>query len=171
MRSAKGVVLALAAAGKSTQAAQLAQAVHAIAPTGEDFVRVRLVPHIPDQAIFGCVEHVMQRDGELDRAQVGAEVATGARHAVEHISAQFVGQAAELATRHSAQIGGVVDGLKQSGHGHECGVVALAVSVGAGPPSRTARAGDGSESSRWRPVLGGRRPAGGGHGRARRPNP
>ena len=92
VRRAEGVVFAFAALRKARQAAELAQAVHAVAPAGEDLVRVGLVAHVPDDAVVRRVEHVVQRDRQLHRAEVGAEVAAGARHAVEHELAQLVRQ-------------------------------------------------------------------------------
>ncbi len=70
MRGAEGVVLALFAPRKSGDAALLPQRAHAIAPPGEDLVAVRLVAHIPHDAILGRAEDVMQRDRELDGAEV-----------------------------------------------------------------------------------------------------
>ncbi|GJE67749.1 hypothetical protein LNAOJCKE_4982 [Methylorubrum aminovorans] len=69
MRRAEGVVLALGALGETGQAAALAERADAIAPSGEDLVRVALVSDVPDDAIVGGVEHVVQRHGEFDHAQ------------------------------------------------------------------------------------------------------
>ena len=41
----------------------------AVAPPGEDLVRIGLVADIPDQPVARRVEDVMQRDGQLDHAQ------------------------------------------------------------------------------------------------------
>ena len=71
MRRAEGVVLAFIAARKTRQAAQLAQAGHAFAPTRQNFVRVSLMPHIPHNAIFWGVENVVQGHGEFYGAQIG----------------------------------------------------------------------------------------------------
>ncbi|MDT4868863.1 hypothetical protein FQZ97_1038520 [compost metagenome] len=105
MRRAEGVVFAFLAARKTADAALLAQAVHALAAAGEDLVRVGLVAHVPDQAVLGGVEHVVQRHGEFHRAQVGAEVAAGLGHTVDHEGPQFIGQRMQLRTGELAQIG------------------------------------------------------------------
>jgi hypothetical protein len=114
MRGAESVVAAFAAQRKARDAAELAQRGHALAPAREDFVRVGLVPHVPHQTIVRRVEDVVQRDGQLHRAEVGAQVPTGLGDAVEHEGAQFGGQAFELRARQAAQVGRVVDGLQQS---------------------------------------------------------
>ena len=92
MRGAEGVVARLGAAREARDAVDHAQARHRLAPSGEDLVRVGLVPDVPDDAVLGRVEHVVQRDGELDRAEVGGEVPAGLRHRLEHEGAQLLGE-------------------------------------------------------------------------------
>ena len=106
MRRAKGVVLAFAAARKAADAAELAQAGHAIAPPGQNFVRIGLVAHIPHQAVVRRVEHIVQGHGQLYRAQVGAQMAAGFGHAVEHKFAQLIGQGGQSRARQAPHIGG-----------------------------------------------------------------
>ncbi len=105
MGRSESVELALRAARETTDATELAQRVHAVAPAGQDLVRVGLVAHVPHEAVFGGVEHVVQRQGELDGAEVGAEVATGARHALQQVGAQFVCQRQQLRAAQAAHIG------------------------------------------------------------------
>ena len=69
----------------------------ALAPPGDDLVRIGLVADIPHQPIVGRVEHVMQRDGQLDHAEPRAEVAAGAADRLDHLGAQLVRQLAQLA--------------------------------------------------------------------------
>ena len=116
MRCAKGVVNAFIAFWKTRQAAGLAQAVHLVTPTGEDFVRIGLVAHVPDQAVVRRVEHVVQGDGEFDRAQIGTQVAPGFGHAVDQVAAQFIGQRGQLGRRQSPHIGGRLNAVEQWGH-------------------------------------------------------
>jgi hypothetical protein len=118
MRGAKGVVAAFIAPRKTAEAAELAQAGHAFAPAGQDFVRIGLVTHVPDQPVIGRVEHIVQGDRELHGAEVGTQVPAGLRHAVQHIGAQLVGQRLELVPRQQAQVCRTVDGFKQWVHRH-----------------------------------------------------
>ncbi len=94
MGRAERVVFALGALGEARQAAALAQGADAVAPAGEDLVRIGLVADVPDQAVVRRVEHVVQGHGQLDHAQPGAEMAAGDRHGVDGLLAQFVGQLA-----------------------------------------------------------------------------
>ena len=111
MRGAEGVVLAFVTARKAAQPAQLAQGVHTLATTGKNFVRIGLVSNIPDDAVLRRVEHVVQRHGQLYRAQVGAEMATCLRHAFQHKAAQLVGQRLQLRARQLAQVIGAVNAI------------------------------------------------------------
>ncbi len=121
---AEGVVVALAALGKAGQAALLAHAVHALAPAGEDLVRVGLVADVPDDAIVRGVEDVMQADGQFDDAEPGREVSAGARDAVDQKRPQFLRQLAKFGAAQATQVGGAVDAAEQ-GVGGGGGSIAL----------------------------------------------
>ena len=116
----KRVVFAFAALREAAQAPELAQGLHAVTPTGQNFVRVSLVAHIPDQPVAGGVEHVVQRHGELHGAQVGTQVAASLGDAVEQIGTQFISQLPQLLARDLAQIRRIIDGVQQGvlGLGH-----------------------------------------------------
>ena len=79
MRGAERVVFALGALGEAGEAVALAQRADAIAASGQDLVRIGLVADVPDQPVGRRIENVMQRDGELDHAEAGAEMAAGRR--------------------------------------------------------------------------------------------
>jgi len=51
---------------EARQAAAGAQGADAVAPAGEDLVGVGLVADVPDQAIAGRVEYVVNSDRQLD---------------------------------------------------------------------------------------------------------
>ena len=68
MRGAKGVVLAFGPLRKAAEATQLAQGGHAIAPSGQDFVRVGLVAHVPDKTVARSVKHIVHGDAEFNGA-------------------------------------------------------------------------------------------------------
>ncbi len=61
-----------------------------LAAPGEDLVRIGLVADIPDEAVARGVEHIMQRYGELDNAQPGAEMAPGHRDGIDRFGLQFL---------------------------------------------------------------------------------
>ena len=96
MRGAERVVFALGALGEAGQAAALAQRADAVAPAGQDLVRIGLVADVPDQPVARRVEDVVQRDGQLDDAEPGAEMAAGHRDGADRLAAQLVGELAQL---------------------------------------------------------------------------
>jgi hypothetical protein len=98
------VVFALGPLGEAGEAAALAQRANAVAAGGENLVRVGLMADIPDDPVARRVEHVMQRDGQFDNAQAGAEVAAGHRNRRNGFLAQFVGEPTQLVLGQPAQI-------------------------------------------------------------------
>ena len=78
MADAEGVVLAFVALRERRQAVLLLDRRDAVAAAGEDLVRIALVADVPDQAVARRVVQVVQRDGQLDHAEAGAEMAARA---------------------------------------------------------------------------------------------
>ena len=111
MADPKGVIRALAALGKTGDAALAAQGSHAGAPPGQDLVRVGLMAHIPHQPIFGRIEDIMQRDGEFHGAEVGGEMAAGPGDRVDQKLAQLVRQRRQTRFWQLAQIQRSIDCL------------------------------------------------------------
>ena len=109
MGGAEGVVDALVAARKAGNAAQLAQRMHPVAAAGQDLVRVGLMADIPDDAVFRRIERIMQRNRQLDRAEVGRQMAAGLGDRVDDEMAQLPGQRFQLGPRQFAQIRRAVD--------------------------------------------------------------
>ena len=113
MGGAERVVLALRPLGEAGEAAALTQGADAVAPAGDDLVRVRLVADVPDQPVGRRIEDVVQRHGELDHAEPGAEMAAGHRDRINHFLAEFVGELAQVGRIELAQIRRRVDLVKQ----------------------------------------------------------
>ena len=106
MRRAERVVFALGALGETRQAAALAQGADAVAPAGENLVRIGLVADVPDQAVARGIEDPMQRDGELDHAEPGAQVAAGHGHGVDGLLPQLVASWPQLLLGQAPQVSG-----------------------------------------------------------------
>ena len=103
MGRAERVVFALAALGEAGQPAFLPQRADAVAPAGQDLVRIGLVADVPDQPVVGRVEDVVQRDGQLDDAEPRAEMAAGDRYRVDQLGAQFGGELRQSRLRASVR--------------------------------------------------------------------
>ena len=113
MRGAERVVFALGALGEAGEAAAHAQGADAVAPPGEDLVRIGLMADVPDDAVARRIEQIMQRDGQLDHAEAGAEMAAGDRHGVDRLLAQFVGELTQLTLVKATQVFRDMDLIEQ----------------------------------------------------------
>src|ERR1700680_1269931 len=112
---AEGVVLALGALQKSGQPVLLAQSLESVSASSEEFVRVALMPHIPDNPVPRRIEHRVQRHGQLDHSKAGANVSTGSRTSLDEANAHLVGDGAQLVARHRLGIRGG-GGSVEDGH-------------------------------------------------------
>jgi len=86
----EGIIFGFRPFGEPGEPAALAQRPDPVATTGQNFVRITLVAHIPDQAVFRCVEHVMNGGGQFDDAKPGTEMSAGFRNRIDQFRAQFV---------------------------------------------------------------------------------
>src|SRR5690606_14535443 len=89
MRRAERIVLALGTLGETRQPAFLSQCPDAISPAGQYLVRIGLVADIPDQPVVWRIENVMQRNGQFDHAEAGAEMPTRLRYRVNELCAKL----------------------------------------------------------------------------------
>ena len=80
MTDSEGVEFTFTPVRKGGQAAGLAHGQHSFATSCQNLVGVGLMPHIPDQPVFGCIEDVVQRNGEFHNAQPCAEVPSSLAH-------------------------------------------------------------------------------------------
>ena len=77
MACAKGIVGGFASLGEAGETAMLALGVKAVPPAGNDLVGIGLMADIPDEAVYGRVETVVERQGQFDSTEVGSEMAAG----------------------------------------------------------------------------------------------
>ena len=136
MRGAERVVVALAALGEAGQAAAGAQRADAVAAAGQDLVRVGLMADVPDQTVARRVEDVVDRGGQLDDAEAGAEVAAGHRHGVDGFLTKFVCDLPHLLDLELAKIVGRANGVEKRRF-TKCGHSDIPIlHVGANNPTR-----------------------------------
>ena len=117
MRGAERIVFALGALGETGQATARPQGTDAVAAIGEDLVRIGLVADVPNQAIIGGVEDIVQRYRQLDHAKAGAEMATGYGDGVDGLLAQLVRHLAKLARFELSEVVRGLDLVEQRGLG------------------------------------------------------
>ena len=76
---------------------------------GEQLVHIRLVAGVPDDPVDGRVEGPVQGDGELDDAEVGAEVAAADGHRLDEEVPDLGGQLGELVAAEPSQVARLPD--------------------------------------------------------------
>ena len=105
MRGAERIELALVAFRKTGDALPHAQPIHRLAPPGQHLVPVGLMADVPYQAVVRGVEYVMQRNRQLDSAEVRRQMAAGLADRIDQKFAQFLRQPRQIAPVELAQIG------------------------------------------------------------------
>lgn len=96
MSDAEGVVFALGACRKGRKTSLLLDRVEPAAPAGQDLVRIGLMTDVPDDAVVRRPEHVVQRNGQLDRAKPRGEMTAARRDGIDQVCAQLVGERSQL---------------------------------------------------------------------------
>ena len=72
MGCSERVIVALCPFGESGQTPTLAKGADTVPTSCQYLMRIGLVAHVPDDAIIGCVEDIVQRDRELDHTKACA---------------------------------------------------------------------------------------------------
>src|SRR6185369_15998555 len=98
------------------QAAALAQLVERARATRQQLVHIGLMTGVPQDAVKGRVEYAVNRQREFDRAQIRAEVATGARDRVDQEITDLRGQSGQLLGAEAFDVLWAVD-RRQQRHG------------------------------------------------------
>ena len=112
---------ALVALGETRQSPRLAQRADTVAASGQDLVRIGLVADVPDDPVLGGIEHVVERDRQLDHAQPRAEVPPGYRNGTDRLGPELGRHLTKIALRESPEKVRRVDTVEQrrfNSHGH-----------------------------------------------------
>ena len=80
-----------------------------VAAARQDLVRIGLMTDVPEDLVARRVHQRVQRDGDLARAQVGAEVAADLAHGVDQQVADLLRDGLELILGELVQVLGAVD--------------------------------------------------------------
>ena len=150
MGGAERVVLGFRTLGETAEAPALADGADAVAPAGQDLVRIGLVADVPDQAVVWGIEHVVNRDRQLDDAEARAQMAAGHGNGVDQFLPQFIGDLTQLAWVKLTQVGGCLNSVQErrlAGSGHDNASHSSYVAVPSGRRSNRGR-----ESAAYREV-------------------
>jgi hypothetical protein len=118
MARAEIVIVAFGTTRETGKPAFLAQGANAVAPAGQDFMRITLMADIEDQPVFGRVEDLVNGNRQFHHAEAGTQMATGLRHRVNHLVAQFPCQFRQVTIVDLLEIGGEIHPVEQWGLGH-----------------------------------------------------
>ena len=83
---------------------------------GENLVDVGLVADVEEDLVLGRVEDGVQREGQLDHAEIGAEMAAGFGESLDEEGADLLRQLGHLRSVQAFQVGGRMNGLQQCSH-------------------------------------------------------
>jgi hypothetical protein len=111
---AEDVVQALLAVEEAAQSAGRADAVEVGAvAAGEQLVHVALVGHVEDELVLRGAEDAVQRDRELDHAEVGAHVAAVLRGDGHEALTDLLREERQLPGREGLDVGRAADGREE----------------------------------------------------------
>ena len=122
------VVLGLVTARIARQATGLAQVGEPLAATGQQLVHVRLMAGVPQDGVVRRVEDPVQRQRQLDDAQVRAQVSAGGVDALHDELADLGGEDLQLLGIEPLDVGGAGDRLED----HRVGAAMVRRCVGPG---------------------------------------
>ena len=132
---AEGVVRALVAVEEAAQAARLADAAEVLAAAaGEELVHVALVGDVEDELVARGLEDAVEGEGQLDHAEVGADVPAVAGRDLDEARADLGGELRQAVGGQAADVLRTADGGQQ-GHGQ----AASSPSPSASPPPPSSR--------------------------------
>ena len=96
---AEAVMFALRAQSEAIQSVRLADRAEPLFAAGQNFMNINLVAHVPDKLVLGRGENFVQRNGQLDHAEVRAEMAAAFGETFDQLGADFAGEFLQLRHR------------------------------------------------------------------------
>ena len=100
----KSIVNALIRVWETRKAVQLPQGAEALVPSGQQFVGVALMAHIENERIPGGLKDAMERDRQLDCAEVGSKMSARFGYAVQQELTNFPAELLDLRTVQALQV-------------------------------------------------------------------
>ena len=89
MAGYKSIVRTFIGLWKAGKTAQLPQSTEKRLTTGEDLMRVALMPHIKDQPVLSGIKHPVDGHRKLHHTQVGGQMPTGLGNALDEKRAKL----------------------------------------------------------------------------------
>jgi hypothetical protein len=118
MPGPEGIMGALLAAAEPARSPFLPEAGEALAPAGQDLVRIALVPDIPDDLVVRRLEDAVEGYRQLNDAQARGEVPPGTRDGLDDERANLGAELIQLRFVQAAQVLRAMDGLENRHFAH-----------------------------------------------------
>ena len=99
----------LGQARKAADATQFAQGVKTIQPSREQLVGIRLMPHVPDNAVPGRVEDAQKRHGQFHDAKGRGQMAARGGNGLDDHTANFFAQPGQFLFVHALDVARFLD--------------------------------------------------------------
>ncbi len=106
------IVGGLAPPREAADAVDLAQRVEPLEAPGQQLVGIGLVAGVPHDPVARRFQQPVQREGDLDHTERGAEVAAGRRDRADDRLAELAGELHELRLGQAAQVGGLMQAVE-----------------------------------------------------------
>ena len=116
MTRAEAIVLAFGAEHEAVEAARLADGVEAVAASGEQLVDVGLMADVENEAVGRRVENGVERDGQLDHAEIRPEMAAGLGQDGDEFVANFLRELGKFIQRDFFDVGGRINRVEKACH-------------------------------------------------------
>jgi hypothetical protein len=108
MPAVEDIVWGLGATWEAANTAKLAECAESRKSTGEEFVRIRLVPSVKDDTVDRRVHHSMEGDRELYNAEAWPKVSPGNSGGGDDGGTELLGNLVELCVGERLQAGWAV---------------------------------------------------------------
>ena len=107
-------MFAFRAQKKTVESTELAHGVETVEAASKHFVHVALVTHIHHEAVPRRVEHAMQRNRQLNHAEVRPEVAASLRKHFDQFIADFLRELRQILFPQRLDVRGRMDPVEQT---------------------------------------------------------
>ena len=96
MSYGEGIVLAFVCIWKTAQPLLQPNAFEFFSPTGYQFMRIALMPYVPEQSVVPEIEAVVQGQAQLYDSQVAGQMSAVLGHSLADYRSYFLGQLIQL---------------------------------------------------------------------------
>ena len=96
MPGTEAVIDALVPFEEAGNTALLAQSIETVVAAGQQFVHVRLVPHVPDNLVVGRIEHIVKRKSQFHNAKARSQMTAMLGHLPNNGLANLRSQTVQL---------------------------------------------------------------------------